>query len=156
VGEMHAGSGRNIIPSHATLSVETRGETSEINDFVRGQVESIVEGAAKMYENDYEMKVVGEARGSKGSLELAKVVERSAKEHPFFEHVQLEANGSAGSEDATFFMEDVQKNGGLATYCIFGTELAAGHHNERFDINEETLLPAVEVLFDTILRLGEK
>lgn len=155
IGEMHAGSGRNIIPNQATLKVETRGETSEINQYVRKQIESIVQGAAKMYQNEYEIKVVGEAKSSTGSIELAEILSTSAKEHPFFEKSLLESNESAGSEDATFFMEEVKKNGGLATYCIFGTELAAGHHNERFDINEETLLPSVEVLYHALLKLSK-
>jgi aminobenzoyl-glutamate utilization protein A len=50
-------------------------------------------------------------------------------------------------------MEEVQKNGGFATYCIVGTDLAAGHHNDKFDINEETLLPAAEILYNAILKL---
>lgn len=156
VGEMHAGSGRNIIPNQATLKVETRGETSAINEYVREQVESIVEGAAKMYQNDYHIDVVGEARSCACSTELAEVLNDCAKEHSAIEKSFLESNDNAGSEDATFFMEEVQKNGGLATYCIFGSDLAAGHHNEKFDINEKTFLPAVEILYNAIKKLNAK
>ena len=66
----------------------------------------------------------------------------------------LESNDHAGSEDATYFMERVKQNGGLATYCIFGTDLPAGHHNEQFDINEDTLLAAVDVLFESVLKIN--
>ena len=41
-----------------------------------------------------------------------------------------------------------------ATYCIFGTDLAAGHHNEQFDINEDTLHAAVDVLFRSVLKIN--
>jgi aminobenzoyl-glutamate utilization protein A len=156
VGEMHAGSGRNIIPGQAQLKVETRGETTVINEYVLEQVQAVVEGAARMYQNDYTIEVVGEGRSSSSSTELAEVLHACAQEHPMIKKSDLENNEVSGSEDATFFMEEVHKNGGLATYCIFGTALAAGHHNEKFDISEETLLPAVEILYQVILKLHKR
>jgi len=155
IGEMHAGSGRNIIPSEAKLKVETRGETSTINQYVREQVEAIVKGAATMNQNDYSIDVVGEGKACDCSRDLAEVLHTCAAKHPIIENSVLESNKSSGSEDATFFMEEVQKNGGSATYCIFGTDLAAGHHNEKFDINEETLLPSVEILYNSIIKLTQ-
>lgn len=156
VGELHAGSGRNIIANHARLIAETRGETSAVNEYVKDQVTSIVEGAAKMYQVDYEMDVVGEGLACRCSIELAAMLENCAKEHTAITETILESNDSAGSEDATYFMEEVQKHGGQATYCIFGTDLAAGHHHEKFDVNEETLLPAVEILYESIKMLGKE
>ncbi|MEW9677970.1 amidohydrolase [Lentibacillus sp. L22] len=156
VGELHAGSGRNIIPNQAKLKVETRGETSSINKYVREQVEAIVVGAATMYQTDYDIDVVGEGLSCKCSEDLAIVLDECAKENASIMESHVESNESAGSEDATFFMEEVQKNGGLATYCIFGTELAAGHHNERFDVNEETFLSAVEILYQSVLKLSQR
>jgi aminobenzoyl-glutamate utilization protein A len=156
VGELHAGSGRNIIANQAKLKVETRGETSSINQYVQEQVEAIIAGAATMYQIGYDIDVVGEGVSCKCSTDLATVLSECAKAHETIVESHLESNESAGSEDATFFMEEVQKNGGLATYCIFGTELAAGHHNEKFDVNEETFLPAVEILYDSIEKLCKK
>ncbi|WP_080872029.1 amidohydrolase [Oceanobacillus timonensis] len=156
VGELHAGTGRNIIPDQAVLIAETRGETSEINQYVKEQVQSIVDGAAKMYQLDYQLEVAGEALNCDCSLDLAEILKQCATSHPEMDQALLESNDSAGSEDATYFMERVQRNGGLATYCIFGTELAAGHHNEKFDIHEDTLLPAVEILYQAVEKLGAK
>ncbi|MFD2628476.1 amidohydrolase [Oceanobacillus kapialis] len=156
VGQLEAGSGRNIIADRAKMKIETRGETSSINDYVKGQVESIISGAATMYQVDYNIETVGEGLSCKCSLDLAEVLHQCATSSSEFEKSVLEDNTPAGSEDATYFMEAVQKNGGQATYCVFGTELAAGHHNERFDINEESLLPAVKVLYDTAQKLMEK
>ncbi|WP_099159714.1 M20 family metallo-hydrolase [Virgibacillus ndiopensis] len=155
VGELHAGAGRNIIADHATLKVETRGENSTINQYVKEQVESIVAGAAQMYQVDYKVKTVGEALSSQSSKQLASVLHECAGQSATIEKSILETNNPAGSEDATYFMERVKQLGGQATYCVFGTELAAGHHNEKFDIDENTLLPAVEVLFDSVKRLGK-
>lgn len=146
VGELHAGSGRNVVASHAELIAETRGATSEVNQYMKEQVKHIVTGAAAMYGVDNHIEIVGEALNSTCSNEMAETLAHIAKEHPFMEEVVVLDDASAGSEDATYFINRVQSHGGQATYCIFGTELAAGHHHECFDINEASLLPAVEIL----------
>lgn len=153
VGELHAGSGRNVIAHNAQLTVETRGETSDINQYVKEQVETIVYGAAKMHQVDYSIDLVGEALNSECSPKLAKVLEKVTKEYPAMNQTYSVSNKISGSEDATYFMNAVQNDGGLATYCIFGTELAAGHHHEAFDINEDTMLVAVEILYQTVKKL---
>ena len=107
-----------------------------------------------MYGVEYEIQTVGEAISAHGSKELASVLHACAQEASYIKESILEDNSPAGSEDATFFMERVQQNGGQATYCIFGTELAAGHHNEKFDINEGTMMNAVQLLFESIKKLN--
>lgn len=149
VGELHAGSGRNIIASNATIIAETRGATSEVNDYMKEQVTAIVAGAAQMYQVDYELEVVGEAISCACSDPLARQLATIAEAHPFIKHIDVTSEANAGSEDATFFLDAVQQRGGQATYCIFGTDLAAGHHHEQFDVNENTLGPAVDILFKT-------
>lgn len=147
VGELHSGSGRNVIPDTAELKVELRGATTELNEYMKNYAEEIIKGAALMHQTDYEIELVGEAIGSKGSPELAKILHQSAESTGLTG--QLEDNSSAGSEDATYFIDAVQRQGGYATYCVFGTDLAAGHHNEKFDIHEDSLLPAVQTLYES-------
>src|SRR5699024_5162893 len=153
--QLQSGNSSNIIHDHTTMKVETRGQTSVIKQYVKEQVEAIVEGAAKMYHNDYNIEVVGEGLNCFCSKDLAETLHHVASDHPFIEKSYVESNDNAGSEDATHFMQEVQKNGGTATYCIFGTDLAAGHHNENFDINEDTLLPAVDILYQALLKINE-
>ena len=57
----------------------------------------------------------------------------------------------AGSEDATLMMARVQENGGMASYMVFGTDLSAGHHNEKFDFDERVMTVAIETLARTAL-----
>ena len=82
VGELHAGSGRNIIADHAFLKAETRGENSEVNQYIKTQLESIIAGAAQMYQVDYQIETVGEALSSQGSTELALILKECAEESP--------------------------------------------------------------------------
>ncbi|WOV84845.1 amidohydrolase [Sporosarcina jeotgali] len=154
VGELHGGGGRNVIADTAVMKLETRGETSEVNDFIRSQAENVLRGAAVMYDVECSIDIVGEAISCRCSEGLAAMVGAVANETMGITKVHHADNASAGSEDATYFMERVKEKGGRATYCIFGTELAAGHHNERFDIKEETLPVAVDVLYGTVLALN--
>ncbi|MFR5794380.1 MAG: peptidase dimerization domain-containing protein [Christensenellales bacterium] len=48
VGTLRAGSGRNVVPDHALMQVEVRGETTEINRFMMARTEEICRGAAAM------------------------------------------------------------------------------------------------------------
>lgn len=147
VGELHAGSGRNVIADSASLKVEIRGENSELNAYMKNYAEEVIKGAALMHQVDYDIKLVGEAVNASGSIELAEKMLQEAEKTGL--KCQLEENKPSGSEDATYFINAVQKQGGYATYCVFGTNLAAGHHNEKFDIDEESILPAVQTLFET-------
>lgn len=146
VGELHAGSGRNVIADTAEIKLEIRGKDEALNTYMKNYVEDIVKGAAMMHQVDYDIKLVGEAVNATGSRNLAEKMFAEAEKNGL--KSTLEENQPSGSEDATYFVNRVQKQGGDATYCVFGTNLAAGHHNEKFDIDEESILPAVYTLFE--------
>jgi aminobenzoyl-glutamate utilization protein A len=146
VGVLQAGSGRNIIPSTAQLKIETRGETSEVNEYILKNAIQILKGAAMMYDVDVSYEIVGEARSCDSSEELMTYISRMAENVYEIESIQDDMPFTAGSEDATYMMERVRQNGGLASYAIFGTTLAAGHHHERFDIDEAVMKIAVKTL----------
>jgi len=59
-----------------------------------------------------------------------------------------------GSEDATIMMRRVRERGGKATYMIFGSPLAAGHHNPAFDWEEDAIFVGVEAMGRVILHLN--
>jgi aminobenzoyl-glutamate utilization protein A len=144
VGVLQAGSGRNIIPQHAHLKVETRGINTEVNEFMLESAKSVLNGAASMYGVDVEYDIVGEARTSDSSEELIEFMHDSIGNVTGVHSIVKSSSFAAGSEDATYMMARVKENGGLATYSILGTTLAAGHHNEKFDIDETVMKIGVE------------
>ena len=154
VGELHAGSGRNIIADHATLKIETRGANASINDYLEAEARRIIAGAAQMYGVEAEIRLAGQAIDCRASPALAARLARLAADSPHFDHVQTEDHSARGSEDATWYMQRVQARGGEATYCLIGCELAAGHHHARFDINEDALLAATDILYRVIQHLN--
>jgi aminobenzoyl-glutamate utilization protein A len=146
VGVLQAGSGRNITPSLAQLKIETRGETSEVNEYILKNAIQIIKGAAVMYDVGVAHEIVGEARSCDSSEELMNYISSVAENVAEITSIHNDLEFAAGSEDATYMMERVQQNGGLASYVIFGTTLAAGHHHERFDIDESVMKIAVNTL----------
>ncbi|EJD6401403.1 MULTISPECIES: M20 family metallo-hydrolase [Providencia] len=156
VGVLQAGIGRNVIPDSALLKVETRGETNEINEFIYQKALNIIEGAAKMQDVSVDIKLMGAAQSSHPSPQWVDFICDLAQAHlPEFTSVVKDRSQAAGSEDATYFMERVKQLGGQATYMIFGTQLSAGHHNERFDFDEQVMTTAVKTLSTIALHLPE-
>ncbi|EPY5258678.1 TPA: M20 family metallo-hydrolase [Klebsiella variicola subsp. variicola] len=146
VGVMQAGTGRNVVPSSAQLKVETRGESEAINQYVFERAQHVVAGAAAMYEARYELRMMGAATASAPSPAWVDYLREQAARVPGVQQAVDRIAAPAGSEDATLMMARVQARGGLASYMIFGTQLSAGHHNEKFDFDESVMALAVETL----------
>ena len=89
-------------------------------------------------------------------LKLAQILKETAKLNTSINEVVEYKDFKAGSEDATFLMQHVQQQGGLATYSIIGTNLAAGHHHEEFDIDEEDMLSAIEIWLNVPFSIYEE
>ncbi|NMC31590.1 MAG: M20 family metallo-hydrolase [Veillonellaceae bacterium] len=145
VGVIQGGSGRNVIPANAVIKVETRGAVSEINDYVYAEAVRIIEAAAAMQGCQVSMKLMGGAAGCENDPELVARIRKVAERQKLLPDI-VEAGNIGGSEDCTYFMERVQKNGGQAAFVMVGTELAAGHHDSFFDFNEEALVPAIALM----------
>lgn len=156
VGTLEAGSGRNIIPAKAKMQFEIRAENTDINAFYEKRVKEIFDGIAAMYDVQVELEKVGYAINVPSNLELAKVLKEVAKSQSSISEVIEYRDFKSGSEDATFIMQLVQKQGGLACYSIIGTELAAGHHHEEFDIDEEDMLSAIEIWLNVPFSINEE
>jgi len=156
VGVLQAGTGRNVVPANAVLKLETRGTTSAINDYMRAEAVRVVEGAAAMYGVQVAIAEMGGAAGCGSDPALVARIREVAERSGLFAEI-LPAGNIGGSEDCTFLMERVQQRGGLAAYVMVGTALAAGHHDFRFDIDEEALPLAAGLMAclaaDTLTRL---
>ncbi|GHH99872.1 amidohydrolase [Neobacillus kokaensis] len=155
VGVFQAGSGRNIIPNKAFLKVETRGETTEVNEYMCKRAFTIIQSASDMYDVTSSIKLTGEAKTVKPSTELLSFLRNQARSVTEI-HTIKGVFQSGGSEDATYMMSRVQEKGGQAAYVVFGTPLAAGHHNEKFDIDEKVMPIAVKTLINCITNINGK
>ena len=146
VGTLHAGTGRNVVPDRATMQLEVRGETTEINTFMEESALAACRGAAMMQGCALETTVMGRAEGQHSDLALIErigdVVRRDLP------HLRLSSEQNArnwGSEDISLMMNRVQAHGGLATYMRVMTPMAGAQHTVTFDFDESVLGKSVAV-----------
>ena len=151
VGVISGGSGRNVIPSYAQIQFETRGENSNINDFMKERARTIVEASALMYDVDYKLECVGDAESFVISDNFDEEIAELALETQIYDRVETRGSMNA-SEDCTAFMNRVASHGGKATYMMFGSNLASQHHTPTFDFDEQTLTDTAAFLAITALK----
>jgi aminobenzoyl-glutamate utilization protein A len=142
------------VPSSAMMKVETRGATNEVNEFIYQQALKVISGAAEMYQVQFETRLMGAAQSSTPTEPWVKYIHRQAEQLGLFEEIIDRQEGAAGSEDATYMMERVKSLGGQASYVIFGTDLSAGHHNEKFDFDEKVMTQGIKTLAALALNIN--
>jgi len=145
VGIMQAGTTWNIIPDRAYFRMETRGVTNGINAFMVEKAMEVLEGAARMYGLDLEVKPAATALSAYSSPELLKLGTSVAGRLPSTTQVVQETSFNA-SEDVTVMMERVQGRGGKALFVLFGTPVGGGHHSTTFDVDERVIRNGAEFL----------
>lgn len=145
VGVIQGGTGRNVIPPSAIIKLETRGATTVINEYVYEEAVRIIEAAAAMHGCTVAMQLMGGAAGCENDTALVERIQQVVKRQGLFSEI-VPAGNIGGSEDCTYFMERVQKNGGQAAFVMIGTKLAAGHHDCFFDFDEAALVPGIALL----------
>lgn len=145
VGVMQAGTTWNIIPDKAYFRMETRGLTNEVNEFMVQRAMEVLEGAARMYDLELEVKPAATALSSESSPELIELATQVAKKLPSTTGIVRETHFNA-SEDVTVMMERVKNRGGKALFALFGTPINGGHHSTTFDVSEEVIRTGAEFL----------
>ena len=145
VGVFESGTGRNVTPDVAVLKLETRGATTEINDYMIERSKTIIKGAAEMHDCTFEITKQGETPAGRISDDLAREVQSIIEPLGIFKEVPFDYSGG-GSEDCAYFLNRVIDRGGRATYMVLGSAIKAPHHNPLFDIDEEDMLNGIVAL----------
>jgi aminobenzoyl-glutamate utilization protein A len=144
-GEVGGGTASNIVPESAFIEGEVRGQTTELMGYMRERADRVLHGAAEMHGCEVEIETKGEAPSARSDQQLVDVVESIARATPGVESV-IERDSLGGSEDATYLMQEVQKNGGYASYVGIGTDHPGGHHTATFDVDEESIGIGIDVV----------
>lgn len=152
VGKLDGGQGRNVIPPNARICMETRGVTSELDEYMMTEARRIIKAAAEMWGCEYSMDIVGGTKSGESSPAMAAKVAEVAREMGCFDEI-VEMKDFGATEDYSHFMTLVQQSGGIGTYMQVGADLKAGHHNGRFDFDESCLPRSLEVLARTTWKL---
>lgn len=141
VGVIRGGSNSNVVADEAMISMEVRGETDEINQYMDRRAKEICQAAAMMEECSCEMRLMGRAPSQVSSLELIDRISNLVRNH--LPQYRVSSNSNAknwGSEDIGFMMNRVQEQGGQAVYMRTMTKMASPQHTVRFDVDEDVLV----------------
>jgi aminobenzoyl-glutamate utilization protein A len=145
VGTLHAGTGRNIIADVATMQIEVRGDSDASLATMAARAAQVLDGAALAQGVSVETALMGETIGAVASDRAAAIVAQAGQGLAGIEHV-VDGWPIGGGDDATFMLRRVQERGGIGSYFILGSTLAAGHHATDFDIDERSLDIGVRLL----------
>lgn len=155
VGVLNAGTGRNVVPDTAIIKFETRGVSTEINEYMVTEAERIINACADMYDVKVNITMAGAAPACLADRELGHEAAELIRKKCCYDKV-LEYADMGGSEDCGYFMERVQQNGGRALYMMYGAHIASGHHNSYFDFNEDCMWKAAAVVSEIGIYFSNK
>lgn len=155
VGQLNAGEGRNVIPSHAVMKMEVRGETGEINQYMYDSAVQIIKGCALSQGCEYTIEKMGEAVDLTNDQALVDVLTQAGNAVEGM-NVRKDPMNFGGSEDATILARRVQAHGGKAAFFVLGADRPSGHHTARFDIDEKALDKGLAVWANAVSILLKK
>jgi aminobenzoyl-glutamate utilization protein A len=150
VGKLIAGEGRNVVPAHAYIQTEVRGETAAVNDFMVKNVEQIVAGNALAYGVQSRIVVAGEATTIIECPEILDIVREIARDVPGVEAID-ELSTPAGSEDFTMMLKRVVEHGGRGGMFRWGCN-HHGHHKRDFELQDTESMPVGFEVFSRFVR----
>ncbi|WP_456275112.1 amidohydrolase [Bacillus sp. AK128] len=153
VGKLEAGTGRNIVADSAKMEIETRGETTALSDYMREEALRIIKATSSLYDVKENIDIVGFAPSAECNQEWVSLIEKACTNSDRIKGV-IPVLPLGASEDVTFMINHVQKQGGLATYLVFASPLPAGHHHPSFDFDESVIPVAIETMARIIIEVS--
>lgn len=153
VGELHAGTSRNVIPGSAVLRTELRSTSEKEVVLLEERLERLVRGIADALEVGVRIEIVGRASGADSDTALMERVGSAIELVPGTRRVP--SMRFDASDDAATMMRRVQERGGVASYLHIGNSFPGATHTPRFDVDETTIALGAEVLVTVIVEAME-
>jgi amidohydrolase len=145
VGELHAGTKRNVIADTAKISGTVRYFNPELKNFLPERIEQIIAGVCQSHgaKYDFQYSRLYPALINDGKMaELVREVAEEVVETPMGVVPECQ---TMGGEDMSFFLQQVR-----GCYFFLGSanpdkNLSYPHHHPRFDFDETALAMGVEI-----------
>lgn len=150
VGSFHGGEAFNVIPDRVDLKGTIRTYDPRVREKVIQRARQIVDSVAAAYEASASLEVESLAPALVNDAEVVVAV-RKAAEAVLGPQAVTSGERTMGSEDASYFTQQVP-----GCYFFLGSAnpergLEAPHHNPRFDFDEDALPIGVAVMTEAIL-----
>ena len=149
VGEVHAGGAPNIIPPEVRLSGTMRSYTAEVRRLLVRRLREVVSGVAAACGVEADLSMASFTPAVTNDRSVTAVVQEAAKVVVGVDHVTA-THRTMGSEDASFFLQQVP-----GCYFFLGSAnpergLTAHHHTPSFDVDEDVLPIGAAVMAQAI------
>ncbi len=152
VGTLSAGRSHNIVPDRCEMLFELRAETPAALQHMCDRAKAVIEGAALMHGCRVDVARISQAQGNENSPEaVALIAEVGRGLGTGCEIVPQWSIG--GGDDASLMIRRVRETGGIAAYCILGSDIPAVHHASDFDFDEDSLDIGVDLFAGLASRL---
>ncbi len=145
VGRLMAGSGRNVIADEAFMEMEVRGDTTEINEYVDEYAMRILKSCAAMHDCTVDIKLMGAAESMVSDTDFCQRIAKVCSENLGLKVSQTLSVKLGGSEDFSYMLNRVQKNGGKGSFVRVRSAVTAKAHKRNFDFDESYLTKTVKV-----------
>ena len=152
VGVLRAGTAFNIVADSCEMLVEVRANSGAAHDYMVERLRAVIDGAAAMHQCGVEIVRKSHMPGNENSREAVDLIAEVARGLPGVAEVLPEWS-IGGGDDASLMIRRVRENGGVAAYCIIGSDIPAVHHAADFDIDEASLETGVALFAGLAHRL---
>ncbi|MGI6075799.1 MAG: amidohydrolase [Pyramidobacter sp.] len=149
-GKIVGGTGRNVIADRAVVLMETRGASNEIEERLHTSCLEAAKHAAAMYGCTAKAETKGYAASVTCDRDLDDCLNAALSSVEEVTEISPLLTVSA-SEDVGYLMKKVREHGGKASFMEIGADIAAPHHNEKFDFDEAGLMIGVKAYVAIVL-----
>ena len=147
VGRIAAGETSNVIPETAVMEGSLRTLDAAVRSFVLARMEEVVNGLAAAARAEGTLEILESAPPVVNDAEMAALAARAAEKWLPPEQVwSRPVTPSMVSEDFAWYLQEAPGAFLLLSAPHPDPQKRAGHHNNRFDIDEEVLWEGAVVL----------
>ncbi len=154
LGQLHAGSAYNIIPGKAEIQGTIRCFDGELRNFAKHRIQEISKGIAAALRCGCEVSLWDGYPTLWNDPVITKTIESAAAKFIPGENILTDYR-TMGSEDFSYYLEKVP-----GCFFIVGSSnrekgITASHHSPDFNIDEDSLLIALQLAVEGILTLTQ-
>ncbi|MEL6461143.1 MAG: M20 family metallopeptidase [Cyanobacteria bacterium J06621_15] len=145
VGELHAGTKRNVIADTARMSGTVRYFKPDFGSFIKQRIEKVIAGICDSHGASYDFEYWSLYPPTINNSEMAELVRSVAEEVVETPLGVVPECQTMGGEDMSYFLQEVP-----GCYFFLGSanpekDLAYPHHHPRFNFDETALAMGVEM-----------
>ena len=150
IGMVHAGTANNIIPMSLEIEGTTRSIKPETRKRIAERLEQVVKNTCEAHGASYEFEYNLDYDITANNPEMADLVIKSAVDLGFGADVLPQTSAVMGSEDMSFFLNEVPGAFFFLSSVVHQDGQVFGHHHPKFMLDESVFHKGVAVFVQIV------